>query len=87
MLTINHSIQQIVQAEYEDYIERIMAENEQMKEENEQMKEENEQMKEEIDQAKNTILNSAKAMKSAGLTVEIIEQATGLTKSEIENLK
>jgi cell division septum initiation protein DivIVA len=80
MLTINHSIQQIVKAEYEDYIERMMAENE-------QMKEENEQMKEEIDQAKNTILNSAKAMKSAGLTVEIIEQATGLTKSEIENLK
>jgi hypothetical protein len=43
-------------------------------------------MKIEAEQAKNNLLNSAKAMKSAGLAIEIIEQATGLNKTEIENI-
>ena len=79
-----------MEIEYEDYIERMMAENEQMKEEKEQMLEEKEQMLErekkmlgDINQLKN---NSAKAMKSAGFSIEMIEEATGLTKTEIENL-
>ncbi|NJN77116.1 MAG: hypothetical protein HC803_01305 [Saprospiraceae bacterium] len=75
-----------MEIEYEDYIERMMAENERMKEEKGQMLEEKKQMLEKEEQMKINLLNSAKTMKSAGLTIEIIEQATGLTKTEIENL-
>ena len=82
-----------IEIEYEDYIERMMAQNEQMKmdieqaeKEREQAEKKREQAEKEAQQTKINLLNSAKAMKSAGLSIEVIQQATGLTTTEIENL-
>ena len=75
-----------IEIEYEDYIERMMAQNEQMKMDIEQAEKKREQAEKEAQQTKINLLNSAKAMKSAGLSIEVIQQATGLTTTEIENL-